>query len=425
MNFKKAMSIALSAAMAMSTMAVMPAMAGETEAGEDITLTIMSSIQTENEGSLEAAMADAYMEAHPNIHIEWMPVANNDLNAQIIALNSSNNLPDAFYMNTAFMPQAKSMGIVVDPTEYLGEDFLANIDQGILDYGSVDGQLMVVPWFMVPIALIYRADWAKDAGIEKIETMDDFEAAAKAFTGDDKWGFAMVGTQNGSGESRYSQYVKAFGVDEVTKGEDGKWTSDLTSDAYKEALQRFVNLDLDLGVVPPGATETGYPEAVNYFAQEQAGMIISGSNALGAIVAANPELDGKLASVPIPSQTRHTTNLQVSGYSITTACEHPQEMADFLKFMASDENAIPFAQQTGRMPVSSTALKDETFTTDAYKGFVDCIQYALPYPSYSGYAEVQDIMGESYNSMLSGTSIDDAMAQVESRINALLEETPE
>lgn len=33
-------------------------------------------------------------------------------------------------------------------------------------------------------------------------------------------------------------------------------------------------------------------------------------------------------------------------------------------------------------------------------------------------------MGESYNSMLSGTSIDDAMAQVESRITALLEETP-
>ena len=77
------------------------------------------------------------------------------------------------------------------------------------------------------------------------------------------------------------------------------------------------------------------------------------------------------------------------------------------------------------MPVASDALEDEMFDTPAYQGFVDCIQYALPYPTYSGYSEVQDIMGESYNSMLSGVSIDDAMAQVESRINTLLAETTE
>lgn len=420
---KRLLSCVLSMAITASTLAC----AGSAYAEEEqITLRIMSSIQTENEGSLEAAMADAYMEEHPNITIEWIPVANNDLNAQIIALNSSDDLPDAFYMNTAFMSQAKQMGIVIDPTEYLGEEFLGNIDDSILAYGSIDGQLMVVPWFMVPIALIYRADWAEESGIETIETMDDFVAAAQAFTnGTDRWGFAMVGTQNGSGEARFSQFIKAYGVDEVTQNDDGTWSSDLNSDVYREALQAFVNLDLEYGVVPPGATETGYPEAVNYFAQNQAGMIISGSNALGAIVAANPELDGKLASVPIPSAQRHVTNLQVSGYSITSACEHPQEMADFLKYMASDENALSFAEQTGRMPVSATALKDEMFQTPAYQGFVDCIQYALAYPSYSGYAEVQDIMGESYNSMLSGTSIDDAMARVESRISVLLEETPE
>ena len=422
---KRLLSGVLSVALGISSLACAGTVYAE-DTEEQITLRIMSSIQTENEGSLEAAMADAYMEEHPNIKIEWIPVASNDLNAQIIALNSSNDLPDAFYMNTAFMPQAKSMGIVIDPTEYLGEDFLSNIDQSILDYGSIDGQLMVVPWFMIPIALIYRLDWAEENGIETIETMDDFVAAAQAFTnGEDRWGFALVGTQNSSGESRFSQFVKTFGVDEVTQNEDGTWSSDLTSDKYKEALQAFVDLDLEYGVVPPGATETGYPEAGNYFAQNQAGMIISGSNALGAIVSANPELDGKLGSVPMPSVERHATNLQVSGYSITTTCEHPQEMADFLMYMASDENALSFAEQTGRMPVSTTALQNEMFQTPAYQGFVDCIQYALPYPSYSGYAEVQDIMGESYNSMLSGTSIDDAMAQVETRITTLLEETPE
>lgn len=393
---------------------------------EEIILTIMSSIQTENEAGLESAMAEQYMADHPNIKIEYIGVANNDLNAQIITLNSSDNLPDAFYMNTAFMPQAKSMGIVLDPTEYLGDEFLSTIDPSIIEYASTDGQLMVVPWFMVPVALIYRADWLEETDFDTIETMDDFKNVGKAFSnGTDRWGFAMVGTQNGSGEARFSQFIKAFGVDEVYQDESGAWVSDLTGDKYKTALQTFVDLDLADGIVPPGATETGYPEAVTYFANEQAGMIISGSNALGAIVSQNPELDGKLASVPIPSQERHVTNLQVSGYSITTACEHPQEMADFLKFMAEKENAVAFAAETGRMPVTGDALTDEMFNTPAYKGFVDCIQYALPYPAYSGYSEVQDIMGESYNSMLSGVSIDDAMKQVESRITTLLSETTE
>lgn len=420
---KRLLSCILSASLGISTFAgVIPVFAEE---GEEITLRIMSSIQTENEGSLENAMAESYMKENPNIKIEWLPVANNDLNAQIVALNSSDDLPDAFFLNTAFMPQAKDMGLVLDPTEYLGEEFLDDVDSGALEYASMDGQLMLVPWFMVPIALIYRSDWAEENGITSIETMDDFKSAAQAFSnGTDRWGFAMVGTQNGSGEARFSQFIKAYGVNEVTQNEDGTWSSDLTSDAYKKALQEFVNLDLELGTVPPGATETGYPEAVNYFAQNQAGMIISGSNALGAIVAANPELDGKLASVPIPAAERHVTNLQVSGYAISSSCEHPQEMADFLKYMASKENAISFAQQTGRMPVSKEALQDEMFSTPAFKGFVDCIQYGLQYPSYSGYSEVQDIMGESYNSMLSGTSIEDAMVQVESRITALLEETP-
>lgn len=240
--------------------------AGDTASSdEEITLRIMSSIQTEGEASLESAMAEQYMADHPNIKIEYIAVANNDLNAQIITLNSSDDLPDAFYMNTAFMPQAKSMGIVIDPTEYLGDDFLNSMDPSIIEYASTDGQLMVVPWFMVPIALIYRADWLGETDYDTIETMEDFRNVGKAFTnGTDRWGFALVGLQNGSGEARFSQYVKAFGVDEIYQDDSGAWVSDLTEDKYRTALQTFVDLDLVDGIVPPGATETGYPEAVTY-----------------------------------------------------------------------------------------------------------------------------------------------------------------
>ena len=420
---KKKMALALSLAMAATTLAP----AAVSAADEQVTLTIMSSIQTEDEGKLESAIADAYMEQNPNVKIEFISVANNDLDAQITTMAASDDLPDAFYMNCAFMSTALDMGIVADSSKYISDEYKADVLPEVLDYATVDGNLMFIPWFQIPVALIYRTDWLEQAGIDKIETMDDFREAAKAFTDiSGNYGFSMVGTRNGSGEARFSVYDKAYGVNEVYQNDSGEWDSDLTSDNFKTALESFVNLDLEDGTVPAGASETAYQDAVTYFANEQTGLIISGSNAVGAILNRNPELAGKLGSVAIPAGTtedgRHVTNLQVSGYAITSTCEHPEEMAAYLEFAASYDNAVSFGSQTGRIPVTESALADEAFSGDEYTGFKDCMQYSIPYSTFPGYAEVQDIMGEAYNSMLTGTSLDDAMATVDSRITDLLAE---
>lgn len=395
----------------------------ETAADEVITLRILSTLATETEAPLEQAMADAYMKEHPNVKIELVGQPVNDMAKKIIALNTSGDLPDAFFMPTEFMSQAHDMGIIVDHETLLGADFMFTLNEKVVEYGKINGQLMMVPWHVIPVALIYRADWLADAGIDQIETVEDFQNAAKAFTKDGHWGFSMVGTQNGSGEARFCQYIRTFGVNEVYQDANGTWVSDLTSDNYKKALQSFVDLALVDGVVPPGSTETGYPEAAAYFAEEKTGLMISGSNAIGAITSANPKLDGKLASVPMPKAERHVTNLQTSGYAITTACEHPEVMADYLKFMTSKELAVDFGVKTGRLPVTTEAAADPAFQNDTFKGFIDCMEYALPQPAFPAYTEILDVMGESYNTMMGNNiSIDDAMAQVANRVEGILEE---
>ena len=397
-----------------------------TEAGspeETITLRILSTLATETEAPLEQAMADAYMKEHPNVKIELIGQPVNDMAKKIIALNTSGDLPDAFFILSYKKKPAYDMGIIVDHEALLGEDFMSALNEKVVEYGKINNQLMMVPWHVIPVALIYRADWLAEAGIDKIETVDDFRNTAKTFTKDGHWGFSMVGTQNGSGEARFCQYVRTFGVNEVYQDESGKWVSDLTSDNYKKALQSFVDLALVDGVVPPGPTETGYPEAAAYFAEQKTGLMISGSNAIGAIISANPELDGKLASVPLPAAERHATNLQTSGYAITTACEHPDVMADYLKFMTSKDLAVDFGIKTGRLPVTKEAAEDPAFQTDTFKGFIDCMEYALPQPAFPAYTEILDVMGESYNTMMgNNVSIDDAMAQVANRVEGILSE---
>ena len=394
---------------------------GNDSEDEKIVLTLLSSIQTEESAELEQSFADAYMEQNENIEIEFIPCASNEVNKTVIQLATAKDLPDAFIMVNDFVPTAEDMGLIVDHTELLGQEYIDGLIPSIYnETKTVNGKMGYAPWFAVPSALIYRTDWLETAEMDTIETMDDMREAALKFTTDDVWGFSMVGTNNGSGTSRFLQYSRSFGVREVYE-EDGVWKSDLTSDKYKAALQSYVELATKHKVVPPGAAEAGYPEASNYFAQGKTGMMITGSNAIGVILETNPDLQGKIGCVPIPKQEQHVSSINGMGYAITTQCEHPEEMADFLKFMTSTENAVAWTAATGRLPVTQEATEAPELQDPAYQGFFDSMQYAISTPQFEGYQELNDVIGESYNSMLGGSvSIDDAMARVTTRVEEIL-----
>lgn len=395
-----------------------------------ITITIMDTLVTEKEAPLVRAMAEAYMKENPNVRIEFIGTPVNEMAKKIIALNTSGDLPDAFFMPNEFMSTAYDMGIIVDHEKLLGEEWLSTLADYVVEHSKIEDQLMLVPWHVIPVALVYRADWLEEEGFDKIETIEDFRNVAKAFTKDlngdgtiDRWGFSMVGTRNGSGEQRFTNFIRTFGVNEVYRDRNGKWQTDLTTDKFRKALQTFVDLALVDGVVPPGPTVTGYPEAAAFFAQEKTGLMITGSNAIGAIESDNPSLKGKLASCPLPRDERHVTNLQVSGLAITTASKHPEVVADFLKFITKKEIAIEFAKQSGRLPVTKEALADELFQKDPYKGFIDCMKYAIAQPAFPGYTELLDIMGEAYSVMIgNNVPLNRAMVTVESRVKDLLAE---
>lgn len=389
---------------------------------EQITIKILSGIQVESEAPLELALADEFMKENPNIKIEFIGEKNANIPTRLIAMNASNELPDAFQVVTQFASQAKEMGMLIDPSPYLSDNYKNNLVDSVRKLATLDDSLYVIPWTVQPQVLVYRSDWLEKANIDKIETMDDFRKAAIAFTNtkEDVYGFAMVGTQNGSGQARFLQFVNSFGIREVYD-DNGTWKSDLTTDKYRDCLTFFTNLDLVDGVVAPGATETGYPEACNFVSQNKAGLIITGSNGVGVIANSNEDLKGKLATVAIPKQVQHCSNVPVGGYAISSQCKHPEAVAKYLEFITAPERAVPFAVQTGRLPVLKDALSSPELQDPMLKGCVDAIQYAIPQPNFADYSEVWDVMGESYNSVLSGVSIDDAMKQVEKRINAILD----
>ena len=379
---------------------------------EQITLTIGSAMVTEDpEGAVEQEIANRYMALHPNVKIEFISMPATEVSKRIVTQAATDDLPDMFFVPNDFMPQLYDLEITANLEDLLGADYLAGYNQKILQDTKVNGKMMTVPIYASPYAVIYRADWFKELGLETPETWSEFLDVAKKLTRDtdgdgkiDKWAFSMVGARNNSGEQRFVLISKSFGAKEVTQDASGKWVSGVNSDEFKSALKYFTDLYVKEGVVPPGPVEVDYSASMELFTGEQTGMILSGPHSLGFITKQNPNLDGKLGSFVIPMEKEHISISGIGGYTIAESCEHKDVAADYLKFFTNKENALYFGQKTGRMPVRSDAAEDPFFSSELFHGFLNAMDYCVPTETFPSYTELMDAIGEAYSNILSNSA---------------------
>ncbi|CAH0122471.1 hypothetical protein PAE9249_05026 [Paenibacillus sp. CECT 9249] len=403
------------------------------ESGDQVTtIRIMSVSQTENpDGPAEKAMAEEYMKLNPHVKIEFIGVPMNDLYKKITTLATASDLPDAFTNTPQFIRTAYNMGITADLTELFGQQYLSEFYPNLLEESSVDGKLQFLPWVAAPLALVYRGDWFEEEGLKAPETWEDFLDAAQKLTKDtdgdgkvDQWGFGMVGTRNGSGADRFITVLRSFGAEELKQDANGNWVTELDSPAAKEAFQFYADLNNKFKVIPPGVTETGFPEAASLMASGKVAMMITGPNALGSIYDQNPELKGKLYSTPVPKKEKHIATFGLLGYSIAESSPNKEIVADYLKFMVNKENSLKWNALSGRLPTKIEVGEDQQLTGKDYAGFVEALQYAFTTPDFKQYSQFQDIIAEAYQSMIaSGMNADEATKKAAARANEVIGNT--
>ncbi len=372
------------------------------------------------EGDFEQEMIDKFNEAHPNIHVTVEGVPAGDLNAKLVALATSDDLP-AFVMGSeTTMTALYDMDMLASAEDVFDADYLEGfVEDNIASYYR-DGKLYGIPYFGGAQGIVYRKDVMEELGLEVPTTWDEFVEVLQAMTRDtdgdgtiDNWGIAIVGTRNGSGATRFQPIIHNFGCDEFYQDEDGMWQTDIGSEKYTAALKAFTDLNNEYGVVPPGVVEVGYPEAVALLTSNQANMLITGSNAIGAIIAQAPELKGKLASMPNIPVERSVSAAGGFAFFITTKDEEEQAAAaEFIKYFLEDENEIDFAELTGRIPIRKEARANERVSSmPELEGFLSALENVWIPPTIPGYNEIEDILSESYQAVFTGTmSVEEASA---------------
>ena len=377
-----------------------------------VTVTVLATAPTQKpEGPLFDEYVKAFEAAHPDIKIEVSGVPMNQALQKITTLAAAGSLPDLFVNTENNAGKLYDMGICDDMSKYMTSEEMNNIVDAVREGSTIDGKFIMYPWYSAPNALIYRTDWFEEAGLSAPTTLEEMREAAKILTKDtngdgavDRYGFGMIGTADDSGETRFVMILRSFGARELYQ-ENGEWKTEVGNQASIAAFKYFVGLKNTDGVVPPGSLENSFNENVNLMAAGQVGMLIAGSNSVGKIFAASPELKGKISSVKMPAGITSYTPISILGWALNPESKVKEQAMKFVKYISGKENATRWVETTGRLPDTKDAIADSTYLqTDLFKGFIAGTEAMELAPAASFYPEVKTVLGRTYQKLMSDPS---------------------
>ena len=377
-----------------------------------ISIIMMDSYAAEDpHGQYVYEYAEKFMEEHPNVTIEIQAVASNDIYTRLAAMATSpDELPTMFFTSADQIPTLYDLGLTEDLNNYMTDEDKALWTDGVIESGTINGDLTYIPVSLQPTDIIYRIDRFEEAGLEIPTTWDEFIECAKALTKDtdgdgviDQWGFGMVGSNDSSGQSRFMSYLWSNGY-ECAYEEDGEWKTDIAATPeFIDVFSKWTSMNAD-GLVPIGITEVNYSTAANYFAMGYTSMFLTGPNALGVAYSSNPDLRGKLGSFKIPGEYSGTM-LGAEGYAISSYASDAEKQAayEFIKFFATADTEYKFWQSSGKIPAVKAGQSVEFITGEDYEGFLQQIADGCrPTLTFPGIAGLKGALGDAYSAVFSG-----------------------
>ncbi|MFI7617357.1 ABC transporter substrate-binding protein [Nonomuraea terrae] len=204
------------------------------------------------------SLVDAFTDAHPDVAVTLSPVASQDeLMARLTTSFAGGQPPDVFLLNYRRYGQFAAQQAIEPVQSYLDRSTALNesdFSPQALDAFRFDGKaLTCLPQNMSSLVVYYNADLftAKGVPLPKAGwTWDDFLSAARALTGDGKYGAGVEPSI-----ARLAPFVwsnRGEFVDDPTRPTALTLTGD---PATRTAVDWFLDLQLKHHVVPPDAEE--------------------------------------------------------------------------------------------------------------------------------------------------------------------------
>lgn len=279
-------------------------------------------------------IVEEFNDSHQNIEVEQVQVP--DAGNVLMSRMSTGDMPDVvgIYPNESKFREYVDSGFIMDVT---GEEFLENLNSGVLDSVKYNGKDYSIPLTMNAYGIFYNVDKFNELNIKVPETWEELETAVQQIKDNGYIPFA-TSLKEGWTVGHFGEAIvgNAMGMENASefflsdqKAED--------SPEFREAVER---LNLIFDNTEEDALGTDYNTAVTLFATQEALMCPQGIWASPVIEKAGAEFEYSMMPVPASdaADTRVAYGIDLA-VAISESTEHPEEAKEFVAYLATKDVA--------------------------------------------------------------------------------------
>jgi len=299
------------------------------------------------------AVFERFQELHPDIRIisaSGLQVQGPASESGLLMAMAGGTAPDVFYVNFRKLDSFISQNFLYPLNEYLKKDpeVMQRIHPTIRKVINFDGKVYCIPWYQCVMALYYRKDLYKQAGLDPNKpprNWDEFYEYCKKLTIPEKgqYGFGFAAWPQGT-SYHWTNFLWQAGGDVVAKNKKGEWRAVFNTPAGVTALEFYRKLVTEEWTwASDGKRIKGVASRTNSYNQDiQEGRIAQWFAYSTDIVTnksnLNPNLLG-IAPLPAgPAGRANEINAGMWGMNSQLRDKRVRDAAwEYIKFMASEE----------------------------------------------------------------------------------------
>ncbi len=373
------------------------------------------------------SLVTAFEVAHPDIDVELIHIPSpSDYRLRLGADFAAGRPPDVSLINYRRYAALAARGVLEPVEPYLrASQVITERDfyPQAIDPFRWRGELMCLPQNISSLVVYVNRDLFVSAGVPLPEadwTWDEFLAAASVLTRDldgdgriDQYG---LGTEVSL--ARLAPFVWQNGGELVVlEGGLRPVRLALDSRAAREAVEWFVALQAEHGVVPDALAEAAEPSESRFMAGRM-GMFLDSRRAVPTFRDIEA-FDWDVA--PLPQREQAAGILHTDAYCMASAAEDKEAAWTFIEFANSPEGQAIVAASGRTVPsltevAESTAFLDPEVPPASSHIFLDSIPILRGVPVMAGWVDVEEVAGDELERAFYGqATVDEAISAMISR----------
>ncbi|MFT6658519.1 ABC transporter substrate-binding protein [Maritalea sp.] len=309
-----------------------------------------------------------FEKTHPGITVNWVTLDEGTLRSRVTTDISTKG--GQFDIMTIGMYEAPIWGERgwLEPLEFDADYDVDDLLPAMRDGLSYDGKLYAAPFYGESSMIMYRKDLLDAAGMtmEDNPSWDYVAEAAAAMTDKDNgvYGICLRGKPGwGDNMAFLTTMANSFGA----KWFNEDWTPDLDSDAWNNAVTKYVDLLTKYG--PPGSEANSFNEILALFNEGKCGMWIDAT--IAASFVTDPSQSKVAAEVAFAQSPVEVTNkganwLWAWALAIPAGTNQSEDAKSFIEWATSKEYIELVAATNGWASVP-TGTRMSTYENEDFR----------------------------------------------------------